>query len=107
MQGTGLLAKEQTMYSKQLYFTLAILTVAASVQANAGQANPLHPGFYWDAAPNVPAMTSDVKSYIDSRNPLHPTYGHAASGSNWQSAVGPMGMAYRDSNNPLHPSFVR
>lgn len=95
------------MYSKQLYFTLAIVTVAASVQANAGQANPLHPSFYWDAARNVQAMTSDVKPYIDSRNPLHPTYGRVAGDSNWQPAVGSSGLSYRDSNNPLHPSFVR
>jgi hypothetical protein len=52
-------------------------------------------------------MTSDAKPYIDSRNPLHPTYGHTAIGSSWQSAVSATGMAYRDSNNPLHPSFVR
>jgi hypothetical protein len=95
------------MYSKQLYFTIAIVTIAASVQANAGQANPLHPSFYWDAAPKVQVMTSDAKPYVDSRNPLHPTYGHVASGSNWQPAVSAMGTAYRDSNNPLHPSFVR
>jgi hypothetical protein len=95
------------MKSKQLYFTIAIVTIAASVQANAGQANPLHPSYYWDAARNVQATTSDAKAYVDLRNPLHPAYGRVAGDTNWQPAVGSLGMSYRNSNNPLHPSFAR
>jgi hypothetical protein len=95
------------MYSKQIYFGLAILTIAATVQANAGQANPLQPSFYWSAAPQVQVVTPGAKVYFDSRNPLHPTYGHVAGDSSWQPAVGLLGTGYRDSNNPLHPSFER
>ena len=95
------------MYAKQLYFGLAIVTIAVAAHANAGQANPLHPSFYWASAPEVQAVTSGAKLYADSRNPLHPAYGRVESDSNWQPAVSAMGMGYRDSNNPLHPSFTR
>ena len=93
--------------SKQLYLGLAIVTIAAAAQANAGRSNPLHPSFYWGAAPDVQAATSGAKQYVDSRNPLHPAYPRIVNDSGWQSAVGSMGPGYRDSNNPLQPSFKR
>ena len=95
------------MYSKQLYLGLAIVTIAAAAQANAGRSNPLHPSFYWGAAPEVQAAMSGANLYVDSRNPLHPAYPRVTGDSGWQPAVGTTGPGYRDSNNPLHPSFKR
>ncbi len=95
------------MYAKQLYLGLAILTIAAAAQANAGGGNPLHPSFYGAAAPEVQAVTSGAKPYVDSRNPLHAAYPRVTGDSVWQPAVRTMGTGYRDSNNPLHPSFKR
>ena len=95
------------MYSKQRYLGLAIITIAAAAQANADTGNPLHPSFYWGAAPEVQTATSGANLYVDSGNPLHPAYPRIANDSGWQSAVGTTGTGYRDSNNPLHPSFKR
>ncbi len=95
------------MYAKQLYFGLVIAMIAAAAQANAGNGNPLHPSFYWYAAPEVQAVTSGAKPYVDSRNPLHAAYPRVTGDSVWQPAVASTGTSYRDSNNPLHPSFER
>ena len=93
------------MFAKQLYLGLAIVSVAAAAQAGAG--NPLQPNFYWNSAPEAQAMNSDAKPYVDSRNPLSPTYAHVTVDPKWQAAADSMGPGYRDSNNPLHPSFKR
>lgn len=95
------------MYAKQLYFGLAIVTIAAGAQANVNTGNPLHPGFYWGATPEVQIAPSGAKLYVDSNNPLHPAYPRIIGAPSWQPAVLSTGMGYRDSNNPLHPSFER
>ena len=95
------------MYAKQLYLGLAIATTAVAAQANAGGNNPLHPSYYWGNAPEVHAVISGAKLYVDNHNPLHPSYGRAGDGTDWRPAVKSTGMGYRDSNNPLHPSFKR
>ena len=38
------------MFAKQLYLGLAIVSAAASAQAIAEAANPLHPSYYWQRA---------------------------------------------------------
>lgn len=95
------------MYAKQLYLGLAIVSAAASAQAIAGTGNPLHPSYYWGKAPQAQAVNSDAKPYVDSRNPLSPTYAHVATDPKWQAVAHSMGPGYRDSRNPLHPSFKR
>ena len=93
------------MFAKQLYLGLAIVSVAAAAQAGAD--NPLQPSYYWGNTPEAQAMNSDAKPYVDSRNPLSPTYAHVTVDPKWQAAADSMGPGYRDSNNPLHPSFKR
>ncbi len=95
------------MFSKQRYLGLAIVVISAAAQANAGKGNPLHPSFYWDAAPQTQAVMSGAKVYVDSGNPLHPAYPRVIGAPDWQPAVGSTGTGYRDNNNPLHPSFKR
>ena len=93
------------MFAKQLYLGLAIVSVAAAAQA--GDGNPLHPSYYWGNTPEAQAINSDAKPYVDSRNPLSPTYAHVTVDPKWQAAAHSMGPGYRESNNPLHPSFKR
>lgn len=95
------------MYAKQLYLGLAIISAAVSAQAMAETGNPLQPSYYWGNTPEIQAVNSDAKPYVDSRNPLSPGYAHVAIDPKWQPAAYSMGPGYRDSNNPLHPSFKR
>ena len=95
------------MFAKQLYLGVAIISAAASGQAIAEAANPLHPSYYWGNTPEAQAINSDAKPYVDSRNPLSPAYAHVTVDPKWQPAAHSMGLGYRGSNNPLHPSFKR
>ena len=95
------------MFAKQLYLGVAIISAAASGQAIAEAANPLHPSYYWGSTPEVQGINSDAKPYVDSRNPLSPAYAHVMVDPRWQAAAHSMGTGHFGRNNPLHPSFTR
>ena len=85
------------------------LAAAALLGASAASAagNPLDPGFYQGhpAVQATPGTSTDEKPYVDSRNPLHPTFG--LSEARFEGTAKTTGEAYRDTNNPLYPGFVR
>ena len=68
------------------------------------QANPLHPSYFAKKA-NAPMIdVSAGRSYVDSRNPLYPMFGHDGE---WQTTGLRNVTHYIDNRNPLHPSFRR
>ncbi len=78
--------------------TLVALTVAAGV-ANAGETNPLHPGYaHFTAKASVQSASGSVEI---AKNPLTPTYYQwnvpAVQGGNVQIVM----------NNPLQPGYKR
>jgi hypothetical protein len=69
----------------------------------AAQSNPLDPSYYADQASAPAQVTADGANYVDSRNPLYPSYVHSGQASQWNATDASAGQAYVDRSNPLHP----
>ena len=89
------------MFQKAIALTLATAAFAGMI-STAQAADPLHPSYYAAKAKAMKVIAGTGEAYVDSRNPLHPTFGRKAE---WQMVAQGSVEHYIDSRNPLHPSF--
>lgn len=83
-----------------------VATLSLNGYAAERQNNPLHPAYY----PERVGIEFDVmpgQRYLDTRNPLHPTFAKTTFNTEWMTTGMAGGKAYVDSRNPLHPAFKR
>jgi hypothetical protein len=89
--------------------TVIAVSITSAPTASAQQpTNPLHPSYF--AAKSVginPISIAGGSRYVDSHNPLHPTFARAGDASKWHVTRVASSRAYIDVNNPLHPKFTR
>ena len=90
------------------FTTIAILGAASFANADYSGNNPLHPSYYQSvyAAPSTLIMDSNAAPYVDSRNPLSPSFGRANT-ADWITTTDTTYVPYIDSRNPLSPRFQR
>ena len=86
---------------------IAILGATSLANAENSHDNPLHPRYYhsMNAAPSV-VSDENAAPYVDSRNPLSPSFGRADTGD-WITTGVTTCVPYTDSRNPLSPRFKR
>jgi hypothetical protein len=94
--------------SISLFSAIVILGVTSVANANNGIDNPLHPSYYQPiyVAPAAQTNNSDAAPYVDSLNPLSPSFVRTKI-TEWVSTGGMISAPYVDSSNPLSPRFQR
>ncbi len=81
--------------------------IAVSALGNAATTNPLSPSFQkYNVTITAPA-SADAARYVDSANPLTPTFARSGDNSKWDTTTLRTEQLYRDTANPLHPGFKR
>lgn len=95
------------MSTKLILSSVAGLSlIAVSALGNAA-ANPLSPSYQKFNVTVVTPATGETVRYVDSANPLTPTFTRSAEAGNWVATALPTDQRYRDTVNPLHPRFKR
>ena len=80
----------------------AVAAAASAVQA--ASVNPLDPAAYSGKPAQVVESTGTVAAYIDSTNPLVPSFHQGRTGAAFVGTAAHADDIYRDSANPLNPS---
>ncbi len=95
------------MSTKMILSSIAGLSlIAVSALGNATE-NPLAPTYQkFNVTVESPASPS-AERYVDSSNPLTPTFTRAGEKATWVATTLRADQIYRDTANPLNPSFKR
>ena len=95
------------MSTKTILSSIAGLSlIVVSALGNAAD-NPLAPTYQKFNATIAAPATGETVRYVDSANPLAPTYTRSGEAGNWVATTLRPEQFYRDSANPLNPSFKR
>ena len=95
------------MSTKFILSSVAGLSLIAVSPLGNAAANPLSPSYQKFNVTVVTPATGETVRYVDSANPLTPTYTRSGEAGNWVATTLNADQLYRDTANPLNPSFKR
>ena len=96
------------MSTKLIFSGIAGLSlIAVSALSSAAEINPLSPSYQKFNVSVAAPSSGEAARYVDSRNPLAPTFSRSGETANWVATNLRADQLYRDLANPLHPSFKR
>ena len=95
------------MSTKLILSSIAGLSLIAVSALGNATANPLSPSYQKFNVTVVAPATGEIVRYVDSANPLTPTFTRSGEAGKWVATAVRVGQLYRDTANPLHPSFKR